>query len=57
MLEGEYGETDIAMGVPCLLNETGMSRVIELDLTAEEKVMFAESAGAVRADIKLLSKP
>jgi malate dehydrogenase len=57
MLEGEYGETDIAMGVPCLLNETGMSRVIELDLTAEEKAMFAESAGAVRADIKLLSKP
>ncbi len=57
ILEGEYGETDIAMGVPCILNESGMSRVIELDLTAEEKVMFAESAGAVRADIKLLSKP
>jgi malate dehydrogenase len=57
MLEGEYGETDIAMGVPCILNETGMSRVIELDLTADEKAMFAESAGAVRADIKLLSKP
>lgn len=57
MLEGEYGETDIAMGVPCILNQTGMSRVIELDLTADEKAMFGESAGAVRADIKLLSKP
>lgn len=45
------------MGVPCILNESGMSRVIELDLTADEKAMFGESAGQVRADIKLLSKP
>mgnify|MGYP003572984848 CR=1 len=55
ILDGEYGEKDIAMGVPCVLNEQGMSRIIDLELTDEEMAMFHESAGAVRADIGLLS--
>ena len=57
ILDGEYGEKDIAMGVPCVLNEQGMSRIIDLELTDEERAMFRESAGAVRADIGLLSDP
>lgn len=57
ILDGEYGEKNIAMGVPCVLNEQGMSRIIDLELTDEEMAMFRESAGAVRADIGLLSGP
>jgi malate dehydrogenase len=57
ILDGEYGEKDIAMGVPCLLNEHGMSRVVDLPLTDEETAMFRESAAHVRADIGLLKPP
>lgn len=57
ILEGEYGEKDIAMGVPCVLNQRGMSRIIDLELTDEELAMFRESAGAVRADNGLLKAP
>ena len=57
ILDGEYGEKDIAMGVPCVLNEQGMSRIIDLELTDEEMAMFHEFAGAVRADIGLLCDP
>ncbi|MCP5413759.1 MAG: malate dehydrogenase [Chromatiaceae bacterium] len=52
ILQGEYGEDDIAMGVPCLLSNHGLTRVIDLDLTEEESRMFRESAASVRADIQ-----
>ncbi|HPE79728.1 MAG TPA: malate dehydrogenase [Gammaproteobacteria bacterium] len=52
ILQGEYGEDDIAMGVPCLLSNYGLTRVIDLDLTEEESRMFRESAASVRADIQ-----
>jgi Malate/lactate dehydrogenases len=51
ILDGEYGLTDIAMGVPCVLDHRGVSRVVELELTEEERGWFAESAAAVAADI------
>ncbi|MFQ6575169.1 malate dehydrogenase [Pseudomonas sp. UM16] len=37
ILEGEYGRTGIAMGVPCVLGELGVARVIELPLDAQEQ--------------------
>ena len=54
ILQGEYGEHDLAMGVPCLLSHRGLERVIELDLDAGESAMFRESAAGVRADIARL---
>lgn len=54
ILQGEYGQQDIAMGVPCLLTNHGLSRVVDLGLNDEEKAMFAESAASVRADIERL---
>src|SRR3990172_677659 len=50
LLAGEFGLTDIAMGVPIVLGEGGMERVIELPLTAQEAAEFQRSAGMVRAD-------
>lgn len=52
ILQGEYGEDDIAMGVPCLLSNHGLARVIDLELNDEERRMFRESAASVRADIQ-----
>jgi malate dehydrogenase len=54
ILEGEYGEADIAMGVPCILTERGIGSVVELDLNDEERAAFAGSVSAVRADIERL---
>lgn len=51
ILEGEYGRTDIAMGVPCVLAADGLSSVIELKLNAQEQAMFDSSADQVARDI------
>ena len=57
LLDGEYGERDIAMGVPCILSNTGLQRIIELDLNETESTMFRESAAGVRADIQRMKSP
>jgi len=51
ILEGEYGREDVAMGVPCVLAEGGLTRVIELDLNEQERAMFDGSADQVVRDI------
>ncbi|MDR2315111.1 MAG: malate dehydrogenase [Pseudomonas sp.] len=51
ILEGEYGRKDIAMGVPCVLADAGLTRVIELPLDAQEQSMFDHSADQVARDI------
>jgi malate dehydrogenase len=48
MLEGEYGESDICMGVPVIIGRNGIEKIVELDLNDAEKAKFAESAEAVR---------
>jgi malate dehydrogenase len=47
-LEGEYGVNGMFVGVPAILGKNGVEKVIELDLTDEEKAAFEHSAGAVR---------
>lgn len=47
LLEGEYGEKDLCIGVPCILGKNGIEKIVELDLTAEEKALFEKSAAAV----------
>ena len=54
MLDGEYGQDDLAMGVPCILNETGLEAVIELPLDETEMAQFLQSSQTVRADIARL---
>lgn len=54
ILEDEYGQNDIAMGVPCVLSRNGLERVIDLGLNDEERAAFAASAAGVRADIERL---
>jgi malate dehydrogenase len=47
-LEGEYGQSDINIGVPVILGKNGWERIIEMPLDEEEKAAFAKSAEAVR---------
>jgi len=51
ILQGEYGENNIAMGVPVILSSKGIARVIELPLTPEEQKALSASAAAVRNNI------
>jgi malate dehydrogenase len=55
-LQGEYGMKDLFLGVPCKLGKNGLEKVIEVQLTPDEKAALAKSADAVRepmAAIKL----
>lgn len=54
ILDGEYGQRDIAMGVPCVLDRGGLATVVELPLDEAELAQFTQSAATVRADIARL---
>src|SRR5438309_8992225 len=47
-LDGEYGMKGLFLGVPCKLGRAGLERVIEVELTADERAALAKSAEAVR---------
>lgn len=47
-LEGEFGQEDINLGVPVVINKKGWDRIIPLQLDEEDKEKFSKSADAVR---------
>jgi len=47
-LQGEYGMRDLFLGVPCKLGRKGLERILEVQLTADEKAALEKSAAAVR---------
>ena len=53
-LEGEYGLSDICFGVPAKLGANGVEKIVELELTAEEKELVSKSAESVRKSIAAL---
>ena len=55
LLEGEYGMSDLCIGVPVVLGKNGIEKIIEIDLDDEEKEKLAESAQGVKATNSLLS--
>jgi malate dehydrogenase len=55
MLDGEYGQNDICIGVPCIIGRNGVEEIVDVKLNDAEKALFAKSADAVRnmnADLK-----
>ena len=48
LLEGEYNQDDICIGVPCIIGKDGFEKIVNLDLDDQEMIKFAESASAVR---------
>jgi malate dehydrogenase len=47
-LQGEYGMRDLFLGVPCVLGRKGLERILEVQLTADERAALAKSAEAVK---------
>lgn len=54
-LNGEYGYSGIYLGVPVVLGGNGIERVIEVDLTFDEKRLLDKSADSVKSVLSLLS--
>lgn len=48
-LNGEYGQTDICMGVPVVIGKSGWEQIIDYKLNETEQAAFAKSADAVRS--------
>ncbi|UII55151.1 malate dehydrogenase [Cytobacillus spongiae] len=54
-LEGEYGYEGIYLGVPTILGAKGIEKVIELELTEQEKTALDQSASSVRQVMSILA--
>lgn len=53
-LEGEYGYRDMCLGVPCIIGGDGLEKVIELDLTEEERALLDKSASSVQKVLEIV---
>jgi malate dehydrogenase len=49
MLDGEYGQKDICIGVPVVIGKNGWEKIIDFKLNDDEKEKFSKSAEAVRS--------
>ena len=55
LLEGEYGQKDVCVGVPVIIGKNGVEKIVEIKLNDAEKAKFTESTGAVREVNKALA--
>jgi malate dehydrogenase len=55
-VDGKYGLKDIYVGVPVVIGEGGVERIVELALTPEERAMFDKSVGSVKGLIEACRK-
>lgn len=53
-LEGEYGYNDMYLGVPTILGGNGVEKIIEIELTPEEKAALDKSAAGVASTIEFV---
>lgn len=53
-LEGEYGYSELYLGVPVVLGGSGIEKIIELELTSEEKQVLDKSVESVKGVMKAL---
>lgn len=49
VLNGQYGVSDVAMSLPCVVNHEGVERLFDIEMTEEEVKGFKASAEAVKA--------
>jgi malate dehydrogenase len=50
-LDGEYGHSDVTIGVPAIIGKKGVEKIIELDLNDEEKQVFDKAVESVKGAI------
>ncbi|HET9886705.1 MAG TPA: malate dehydrogenase [bacterium] len=53
-LSGQYGQDGIFLGVPVVLGAKGVEKIVELELTADEKKLLAKSVEEVRSTLEAM---
>ena len=53
-LEGEYGFSDIYMGVPTVIGAGGVEAIVQLELTSDERELLKTSAASVQAVVDIV---
>lgn len=51
MMRGEYGETGVFVGAPCIVNRNGVQRILQLSLNDEEMAQFKASCETLRTHL------
>ena len=54
-LQGEYGLSDVFVGVPAILGAKGLEKIVEVELNEFEKEMFSRSVASVKDTLQTLS--
>jgi L-lactate dehydrogenase len=57
VLEGEYGLKGVSLGIPCILSQKGVERILQVNLTPEEQNALEKSATILREMIAQLNLP
>jgi len=47
-LDGEYGHSDVTIGVPAVIGKNGVEKIVELELNDEEKEWFNKGVDSVK---------
>lgn len=55
-LEGEYGISDVCIGVPVRIDSQGIKEIVELDLNQQEKEKLLQSASSIKSGVDLVYK-
>ncbi len=55
LLEGEYGVDGLYIGVPCILGAGGVERILEVEMSADERMLFDASVQHVRTLVEQIS--
>ncbi|AHF76552.1 L-lactate dehydrogenase [Sodalis praecaptivus] len=55
VLDGEYGQRGLAIGVPAVMSQDGVAQIIELDFTPQERRQFETSAAVIEQHIRRLA--
>lgn len=53
-LNGEYGLKDICIGVPCKIGRLGIEKIVELDLSKEERIALDKASQFIRGSNRLI---
>ncbi|HCZ09561.1 MAG TPA: malate dehydrogenase [Flavobacteriaceae bacterium] len=49
LLEGEYQQQDLCIGVPCIIGKNGLESIVDVKLNAQEQTKFDQSTAAVKS--------
>lgn len=54
--DGQYGISDLYIGLPCVLGRNGVERIVELKLTGDESAQLSKSAASIKANIEKMNE-